>query len=51
MDVIASTQAKKQIQADPHGAATDDDRTLELLKRILEPKVLKVIEHKTETPW
>ncbi|MEK5319748.1 hypothetical protein NSS94_10840 [Paenibacillus sp. FSL L8-0644] len=51
MDIIASTQAKKQIQADPHGGATDDDRTLALLKRILEPKVLKVIEHKTETPW
>ncbi|WP_136605589.1 hypothetical protein [Paenibacillus dokdonensis] len=51
MDVIASTQAKKQIQADPHGGTTDDDRTLEQLKRILEPKVSQVIEHKTETPW
>ncbi|MGG1938705.1 hypothetical protein ABFY57_02870 [Paenibacillus polymyxa] len=51
VDIIANTQAKKQIQADPHGGATVDDRTLELLKRILEPKVLKVIEHKTETPW
>ncbi|WP_311082823.1 hypothetical protein [Paenibacillus polymyxa] len=51
VDIIANTQAKKQIQTDPHGGATVDDRTLELLKRIVEPKVLQMIEHKTETPW
>ncbi|KOR90716.1 hypothetical protein AM231_09870 [Paenibacillus solani] len=50
LDVIASTQAKKQIQADLHGKASDDE-TLEQLKQILAPKVSQVIEHKTETSW
>lgn len=52
MDVIASTQANKEIQADSHGgASSDDERTLEQLKQSLGLKVSKVIEHKTETPW
>lgn len=51
VDIIANTQAKKQVQADPHGGAAVDDPTLEQLKQAVEPKVLKVIEHKTEMPW
>ncbi|WP_212982802.1 hypothetical protein [Paenibacillus cineris] len=51
IDVIASTQAKKQFQADSHGGASDDKRALEQLKQMVEPKVSQVIEHKTETPW
>jgi len=50
LDVIASTQAKKQIQGDLNRKASDDE-TLEQLKQIIAPKVSKVIEHKTETPW
>lgn len=50
LDVIATTQAKKQIQGDLNGKASDD-KTLEQLKQIIAPKVSKVIEHKTETSW
>lgn len=51
VDIIATTQAKKQIQGDPNGEAAVDDHTLEQLKQAVEPKVLQMIEHKTETPW
>ncbi|QQZ59003.1 hypothetical protein JI735_19970 [Paenibacillus sonchi] len=51
VDIIATTQAKKQIQDDPNGGAAVDDHTLEQLKQAVEPKVLQMIEHKTETPW
>ncbi|KWX88123.1 hypothetical protein AMQ83_08760 [Paenibacillus riograndensis] len=51
VDIIANTQAKKQVQSDPHDEAALDEHTLEQLKQAVEPKVLQVIEHKTETPW
>lgn len=51
VDIIANTQAKKQVQSDPHDEAAVDEHTLEQLKQAVEPKVLQVIEHKTETPW
>lgn len=50
LDVIATTQAKKQIQTDLQEGVSDDE-TLEQLKGILAPKVTQVIEHKTETSW
>ena len=45
IDVIAETQVERQIEADKNNPSTE-----QLLKAI-EPKVLQVIEHKTETPW
>ncbi|MFU1795383.1 hypothetical protein ACM1RC_16065 [Paenibacillus azoreducens] len=46
IDVIAKTQAEKEV----NGAAVSK-KQMEQLSKALEPKVLQVIEHKTETPW
>ncbi|MDR0269763.1 hypothetical protein [Paenibacillus sp.] len=45
IDVIAKTQAEKQA----NGAVSK--KQMEQLSKAVEPKVLHVIEHKTETPW
>lgn len=50
IDVIATTQAEGQIQAEQTGK-TKNDLLMKQIKKALEPKVLQVIEHKTETPW
>lgn len=47
IDVIAQTQAEGQIQ----GENNDDVPSSEQMIKAVEPKVLQVIEHKTETPW
>ncbi|MDM5231924.1 hypothetical protein [Lysinibacillus pakistanensis] len=47
IDVIAKTQAEGQIQ----GENNDDVSSSEQMIKAVEPKVLQVIEHKTETPW
>lgn len=47
IDVIAKTQAEGQIQ----GENNDDVPSSEQMIKAVEPKVLQVIEHKTETPW
>ncbi|OUQ85191.1 hypothetical protein B5G50_28245 [Brevibacillus brevis] len=48
IDVIAETQARGQLQGD--GVAITENSLKEMMKAI-EPKVLPVIEHKTETEW
>ncbi|MFB6367461.1 hypothetical protein ACFCP7_26125 [Paenibacillus elgii] len=49
MDVIAKTQVEKQLQGEQNGA-TLSNRAKEQMMKAVEPKVLQVIEHKTETP-
>ncbi|QDS38005.1 hypothetical protein FPS98_00405 [Brevibacillus brevis] len=46
IDVIAKTQAEGQLQGD--GVTISDDLLKQMMKAV-EPKVLQVIEHKTET--
>lgn len=46
IDVIAKTQVDAQIQGGNTG-----DHSMEQMLKDIEPKVLQVIEHKTETPW
>ncbi|MDN9012726.1 hypothetical protein [Brevibacillus laterosporus] len=50
IDVIAKTQVESQLQAEQNGA-TISNRLMEQLLKEIEPKVLKIIEHKTETEW
>lgn len=51
IDVIANTQAEGQIQAEQNGEIPKSHPSKEQMKKALEPKILPVIEHKTETPW
>ncbi|MCI1696129.1 hypothetical protein [Aneurinibacillus aneurinilyticus] len=51
IDVIANTQAEEQIQTEQNGEVPKNNHSKEQMKKALEPKVLQVIEHKTETPW
>ncbi|MFC6455030.1 hypothetical protein [Paenibacillus vulneris] len=51
IDVIANTQAEGQIQAEQNGEIPKSHPLKEQMKKALEPKILPVIEHKTETPW
>ncbi|MEH6944147.1 hypothetical protein [Bacillus sp. JJ722] len=51
IDVIAKTQVEGQIQAEQNGEIPKNNRSKEQLLKAIEPKVLQVIEHKTETPW
>jgi len=51
IDVIANTQAEGQIQAEQKGEIPKSHPSKEQMKKALEPKILPVIEHKTETPW
>ncbi|WP_179223738.1 hypothetical protein [Paenibacillus tyrfis] len=48
IDVIAKTQVEKQFQGEQNGA-TLSNRAKEQMMKAIEPKVLQVIEHKTET--
>ncbi|WP_373688823.1 hypothetical protein [Brevibacillus daliensis] len=50
IDVIAKTQVESQFKAEQNGV-TISDRLMEQMLKEVEPKVLKVIEHKTETEW
>ncbi|GED15427.1 hypothetical protein [Aneurinibacillus migulanus] len=51
IDVIAETQVEVQIQAEQNGEIPKNNRSKEQMLKNIEPKVLQVIEHKTETPW
>ncbi|PUA39759.1 hypothetical protein C8Z91_08475 [Paenibacillus elgii] len=48
IDVIAKTQIEKQVQGEQNGA-TLSNRAKEQMMKEIEPKVVSVIEHKTET--
>lgn len=50
IDVIAKTQADLQIQGENNGDVPKNNLSHEQLSKAIEPKVLRVIEHKTETP-
>jgi hypothetical protein len=50
IDVIAQTQVDAQLQGELHGDAATNNRSNEQMLRAIEPKVLQVIEHKSETP-
>ncbi|MED1745090.1 hypothetical protein [Brevibacillus borstelensis] len=49
IDVIAKTQVEKELQADQNGASVSN-HVKEQMMKALEPKVVHVIEHKSETP-
>lgn len=46
INVVAKTQVHAQIQGGNNG-----DRSIEQMLKDIEPKVVQVIDHKTETPW
>ncbi|NEW06846.1 hypothetical protein GK047_12585 [Paenibacillus sp. SYP-B3998] len=50
IDVIAKTQVDAQIQGENNGDVPKSNLSNEQLLKAIEPKVLQVIEHKTETP-
>ncbi|WP_409175446.1 hypothetical protein [Brevibacillus fortis] len=50
IDVIAKTQAEGQLQDGKNKVTISDDLLKQLMKEV-EPKVIHVIEHKTETEW
>ncbi|WJQ80530.1 hypothetical protein [Brevibacillus brevis] len=50
MDVITKTQAEGQLQ-DGKNKVTISDELLKQMMKAVEPKVVWVIEHKTETEW
>lgn len=50
IDVIAKTQADLQIQGENNGDVPKNNLSHEQLLKAIEPKVLRIIEHKTETP-
>lgn len=50
IEVIATTQVDLQVQSENNGDVPKSDRSNEQLLKAIEPKVLQVIEHKTETP-
>ncbi|MGG4447429.1 hypothetical protein [Brevibacillus porteri] len=50
IDVIAKTQAERQLQDGKNKVTISDDLLKQMMKAV-EPKVLRVIEHKTETEW
>lgn len=47
INVIAKTQADAQLQGENNG----NSRSYEQMLKNIEPIVIQVIEHKTETPW
>lgn len=51
IDVIAKTQVEGQIQGENNDDVPKSNRSREQMLKAVEPKVLQVIEHKTETPW
>ncbi|WP_024630014.1 MULTISPECIES: hypothetical protein [unclassified Paenibacillus] len=50
IDVIAKAQADGQIQGEKNGVVPKSNRSNEEMLKAVEPKVLQIIEHKTETP-
>lgn len=50
IDVISKTQVDLQVQGENSGDVSKSNRSNEQLLKAIEPKVLQVIEHKTETP-
>ncbi|UNK15855.1 hypothetical protein MNQ98_14940 [Paenibacillus sp. N3/727] len=50
IDVIAKTQVERQYKAEQNGV-TISNRLMEQMMKEIEPKVLKIIEQKTETEW
>ncbi|PSK01071.1 hypothetical protein C7R93_00540 [Brevibacillus fortis] len=50
IDVIAKTQAERQLQDGKNKVTISDDLLKQMMKAV-ERKVLRVIEHKTETEW
>ncbi|PSJ69679.1 hypothetical protein C7J99_08905 [Brevibacillus brevis] len=50
IDVIAKTQAEGQLQDGKNKVTISDDLLKQMMKAV-EPKVVQVIEHKTETKW
>lgn len=51
IDVIAKKQVDVQIQGENKGAVPKNNRSMEQMLKDIEPKVVQLIEHKTETPW
>lgn len=51
IDAIAKTQVDVQIQGENKGAVPKNNRSMEQMLKDIEPKVVQIIEHKTETPW
>ncbi len=51
IDVIAKTQLDVQIQGEDKGDVPKNNRSMEQMLKDIEPKVVQIIEHKTETPW
>lgn len=51
IDVISNTQIDAQIEGEQNGETPKSNRSKEEMLKDIEPKVLQVIEHKTETPW
>lgn len=50
-EVIAKAQIILQIQGEENGEIPKNSHTMEQRLKEIEPKVLQMIEHKTETPW
>ncbi|NRR21339.1 hypothetical protein [Brevibacillus sp. MS2.2] len=50
IDVIARTQAEGQLQDGKNKVTISDDLLKQMMKEV-EPKVVQIIEHKTETKW
>ncbi|MCM3145020.1 hypothetical protein [Brevibacillus sp. MER 51] len=50
IDVIAKTQAERQLQDGKNKVTISDDLLKPMMKEV-EPKVVHIIEHKTETEW
>ncbi|MBX4148797.1 hypothetical protein [Paenibacillus lautus] len=50
MDVIAKTQVEAQLQSENNGEVPKNNRSYEQQLKAIEPKVLQVIEYKTDTP-
>ncbi|MDC0762578.1 hypothetical protein POF51_17845 [Brevibacillus sp. AG] len=50
IDVIAKTQAEVQLQDGKNKVTISDDLLKQMMKEV-EPKVVHIIEHKTETEW
>lgn len=50
IDVIAKTQVDGQIQGENKGDVPKNNHSYEQMLKAIEPKVLQIIEHKTETP-
>ncbi|MED1798514.1 hypothetical protein [Brevibacillus porteri] len=50
IDVIARTQAEGQLQDGKNKVTISDDLLKQMMKEV-EPKVVHIIEHKTETEW